>query len=171
MIRLPVLAWCALSLAMLATGCANYRLGTGTTPAFRTLHVEPVANRTLLPQAQAVVSTHLRENFARDARASLVNSAGAAEAVLTVVITGYRREVAAVREGDTGLARKFNITLEALCTLRDSRTGKAIFEGRSIAATREVFTDGGQLQAEHQALPLLAETLAAKIARACLDVW
>ena len=171
MIRLPVVAWCIVALAVSCGGCANYQLGTGSKAAFRTLHVEPVSNRTALPQAQAVVSTQLRESFARDARSSLVNSAGAAEAILTVVIIGYRREVAAVREGDTGLARKFNVTLEALCSLRDNRSGKAVFEGRTIAATREVFTDGGQLQAEYQALPLLAESLAAKITRASLDVW
>jgi hypothetical protein len=171
MIRLALLASCLPLLALLGGGCANYRLGTGTTPVFRTLHVEPVSNRTLLPQAQAVVSTQLRERFARDARVQLANSAASADAELSVVLTGYRREIAAVREGDTGLARKFNVTLEALCTLRTERGGRIVFENRLVTATREVFTDGGQLQAEHQVLPLLAEALAANIARASLDVW
>jgi hypothetical protein len=172
MIRPAVLASCLPLLALLGSGCAHYRLGTGTTPAFRTLHVEPVANRTLLPQAQALITTQLRAHFAHDARVQLANAGGpAAEATLSVVIAGYRREIAAVREGDTGLARKFNVTLEALCTLRTERGGRIVFENRPVAATREVFTDGGQLQAEHQVLPLLAEALAAKIVRASLDVW
>ncbi|MBL9202346.1 MAG: hypothetical protein JNL39_17685 [Opitutaceae bacterium] len=152
-------------------GCAHYQLGTGAAPAFRTLHIEPVANRTLLPQSQAIVSTHLREAFARDARAQLVNSAAGSDAILVVTITGYRREVAAAREGDTGLARKFNITLEAACTLRDQRAAKTIWENRPVSVTREVFTDGGQLQSEHQAISLLAESLAAKIVRGALDTW
>jgi hypothetical protein len=172
MIRLAVLASCLPLLALLGSGCAHYRLGTGATPAFRTLHVEPVANQTLLPQAQAVVATQLRESFAHDARVQLANSGGpAADATLTVVLIGYRREIAAVREGDTGLARKFNVTLEARCTLRADRGGRVVFENRLVAATREVFTDGGQLQAEHQVLPLLAGALAEKIVRASLDVW
>ncbi|MEO6245443.1 MAG: LptE family protein [Opitutaceae bacterium] len=152
-------------------GCANYHLGTGGKPAFRTLYVEPVANKTLLPQAQALLSTRLREAFARDGRVQLVNSATDADATLTLTIDSYRREIATVREGDTGLARKFNLTLGAACTLRDRRAPRPIFENRPLMAVREAFTDGGQLQSEYQALPLLAEALAAKVVHAALDVW
>jgi hypothetical protein len=161
----------SLACLLLAAGCANYRLGTGSGPSFRTLYVEPVANKTLLPQSQPLISSQVRETFARDARVSLTNGAVGSDATLTIVLNDYHREIAAVREGDTGLARKFNVTLGALCTLRDNRSGKLIFENRPIAAVREVFTDSGQLQAEYQTLPLLAEALAAKIAHAALDVW
>jgi hypothetical protein len=153
------------------TGCAHYRLGTGTTPAFRTIFVEPVANRTLLPQAQAVLSARLRDAFARDGRVTLAASPAAADAVLVVEISDYRRDVGAAREDDTGLARKFNVTLGAVCTLRDNRTGRPIFDRRTISAVREVFTDRGQIQAESYTLPLLAEALAQKIARVSLDTW
>lgn len=154
-----------------ASGCANYQLGTGGKTTFRTLYVEPVGNQTQLPQAQALVSTRLRETFARDGRVELANSPSGADATLSIVINFYAREIAAVREGDTGLARKFNVTLGASCTLRDNRTGRAIFENRPVNAVREVFTDSGQLQAEYQTLPLLAEALAAKVAHTALDVW
>jgi hypothetical protein len=162
--RLAVLA-----ALFLAAGCSHYSLGTGRPAPFRTLQVEPVTNRTLLPQAPALVTARLREAFARDGRTQLADAP--ADAVLTVTLSGYRREVAAVREGDTGLARKFNVTLDALCTLRVPGTGQVIFENRLIQATREVFTDSGQLQAEYQVLPLLADALAAKVTHASLDVW
>ena len=165
----PVL--CLLTSGLCLSGCANYRLGTGATPTFQTLFIEPVANKTLLPQSQPLVSTQLRETFARDPRVALANSAAGADATLTIVINDYHRDIAAVREGDTGLARKFNVTLGALCTLRDNRSGRVIFENRPINAVREVFTDSGQLQAEYQTLPLLAEALARKVAHAALDVW
>lgn len=166
-LRLPV----AVAALLLAAGCANYQLGTGAKLSFHSIYIEPVANKTLLPQSQALVSTRLRETFARDARVSLANSADAADATLTVVLTEYHREIAAAREGDTGLARKFNITLGATCTLREARGGRIIFADRPVRAMREVFTDGGQLQSEYQTLPLLAEALAAKIAHAALDGW
>lgn len=153
------------------TGCAHYRLGTGGPVSFRTLYVEPVANKTLLPQSQALVSTRVRETFARDGRVALANDTAGADATLTIVINDYHRDIAAVREGDTGLARKFNLTLGALCTLRDNRTGRTLFENRPVTAVREAFTDSGQLQAEYQTLPLLADALAAKIAHTALDVW
>lgn len=160
-----------LSAVLGLAGCSHYQLGTGATLTFRTLYVAPVANKTLLPQAQAIVSTQLRETFARDGRVSLVSSPDAADATLTVVINDYHRDIAAVREGDTGLARKFNLVLGANCTLRDNRAAKDLFADRPVTATREAFTDSGQLQAEYQTLPLLAETLSAKIAHAALDVW
>lgn len=156
---------------LLAGGCSHYQLGTGSRISFQTVYIEPVTNRTLLPQAQALLSTQLRQEFSRDGRVALANSAGSAEATLTVVIVDYHRDVAAVREDDTGLARKFNLTLGVICTLRDNRTGAILFEQRPIAAVREAFTDGGQLQSEYQTLPVLASALARKIVHATLDVW
>ncbi len=160
-----------LASGLLFAGCSHYQLGTGGKLTFATLFVEPVANKTLLPQSQPLVSTRLRESFARDGRVGITNSAHGAEATLIVVLNDYHRDIAAGREDDTGLARKFNVTLGALCTLRDNRTGQTIFADRSISAVREVFTDRGQLQAEYQVLPLLADALAAKIVHSALDVW
>ena len=156
---------------LIAAGCSHYQLGTDSTPSFRTLYVEPIANKTLLPQSQPLVTTRLREGFARDPRVQITNSAAGADATLVVVIDDYHRDIAAVREGDTGLARKFNVTLGATCTLRDNRTGRAIFENRPVIAVREVFTDSGQLQGEYQTLPLLAEALATKVVHTALDIW
>jgi hypothetical protein len=163
-------AFCLLLSVVWLSGCSHYRLGTGAAPTFHTLYVEPVANKTMVPQAREIVSTQLREAFARDGRVALVNSAAEAEASLTVVIADFRRDVAAAREGDTGLARKFDLTLGVDCTLRQ-RDGKVLFENRRINAQRESFTDSGQLLSEYQTMPLLAESLAAKITHAALDVW
>jgi hypothetical protein len=171
-VRLFASLTCALlALAFSLWGCSHYQLGTGATPAFQTLYVAPVDNQTVLPQSQALLSTQLRESFARDGRIRLVNTAENADATLNVVITDYHREVAASRVDDTGLARKFNVTLGVLCTLNDRRTGKPLFEKRPIRAVREVFTDSGQLQAEYQTLPLLAEAVASRVVRTTLDVW
>ncbi len=167
----PVL--CLLLALLCGPACSHYQLGTGAPGklTFHTLYLEPVENKTLLPQARALLSTQLREAFARDARITLVNSPAAADATLAVTITAYRRDVLTVREGDTGLARKFNLTLATAATLRDRRGNKILFENRPIEVQREVFTDSGQLQSEYQTLPLLAESLATKVTHAALDVW
>lgn len=162
---------CAGMLAFGLIGCGHYQLGSGSAPGFRRLYVAPVENKTLLPQAQALLTTRLRETFARDGRVALVNSPADADAALHVVISDYHREVTAVREDDTGRARKFNLVLTTKCTLRDNRAGKNVFEGRIVKATREAFTDGGQLQAEYQTLPVLATALSERITHAALDVW
>ena len=169
--RLPwTLAWLCVAI-LLGAGCAHYRLGSGAAAPFRTLYLEPVADQARVPQSRALLDGRLRATFIRDGRTSLVDRADAAEATLTVVIAEYRREVAAVRENDTGLARKYNVLFTLICRLRDNRSGQLIWEDRAITVQREAFTDGGQLQAEYQTLPLLAETAAAKVVHAALDVW
>ncbi|MES1167459.1 MAG: LPS assembly lipoprotein LptE [Pseudomonadota bacterium] len=168
--RLLSRLWLPLALFGFA-GCSHYQLGTGGTLAFRTVYAAPIENRTLLPQAHALVSTALREEFLRDGRVALVDSPGQADVTLTLTLTDYHRDVATVRPGDTGLARKFALTLGATVTLHDNRTGKDLFVQRPVDAVRDAYTDGGQLQSEYQDLPLLAGVLAKKVAHAALDVW
>ncbi len=179
----PLLALLAcVALFGLAAGCANYQLGTAGKLAFTTLYVEPATTKILLPQAQAIIGTQVRDAFLRDNRVTLVNSPEAADATLSMEITDYRREVATQRRDDTGLARKFTLTLGVRCTLKDRRAGKDLFTNREITVRRDAYTDSGQklpsgisvsdqLQAEYQALPLLADALADKVAHAVLDVW
>jgi hypothetical protein len=40
-----------------------------------------------------------------------------------------------------------------------------------VSTHRDAFTEGGQLQSEYEALPLLSESLSERIAHAVLDVW
>ncbi len=161
-------------------GCAYYQVGTAGKLDFVTVYVAPVANKTVLPQARAVMSTQLRDELEKDGRITLVNSPQAADVTLSVVLVVYHRDVAAVRENDTGLASKFTLTLGATCTLRDNRNGRAFFEDRPVSVERDVFTDNGmpwspltgdQLQSEYNTVPLLAESISAKVAHTVLDVW
>ncbi len=156
---------------LLFSGCANYRLGTGGQPTFSTLYVAPVINDTQSPQTVAIVSTQLREAFLNDPRIILVNTPEEADATLTVRLVRYRRDVQTALRNDTGLARKFDITLDAEASLRDNRDNKTLFDKRKVQAVRQVFTDSGQLQAEYQNIPLLAEVLARNVVSATLDVW
>lgn len=156
---------------LLLAGCAHYQLGTGTKLSFSTLYVAPVRNASGLPQAQAIVSTQVRQAFINDGRVALAASPAAADATLEVDLISYSRQAAVSLRTDTGLARTFNVTLNARCTLRDNRTGRVLFANRPLSVTKEVFTDSGQLQAEYQNVPLLAQTLAQDVMHAVLDVW
>jgi hypothetical protein len=181
-LRTILLAVAGLLTAGLA-GCSHYHLGPGGGALpFATLYVAPVSNRTKLPQSRAIVSAQVRQAFLRDGRAVLVDSPGEADATLEIALTDYHREVAASREDDTGLARKFTLFLTASCRFRDNRTGRIWFEGRVVTAQKESFVDNGlgdvplglsndQLQSEYNELPQLANSLADQITHAVLDVW
>ena len=156
---------------MLAAGCANYQMGTGAQLKFTTLFIAPVLGKTVIPQAQVVVTTQLREAFIRDGRITLADSADAADAVLRISLVGYDRALAVSRADDTGLARRFDLTLHAQATLTDNRNKKTYFADRALNAKRGVFTDSGLVPAEYDTMPLLAEQLATETVHAVLDVW
>lgn len=153
------------------SGCAHYQLGTGGKLSFATIYIAPATNKSSVPQAQAILTTQVRTALANDGRVALASSPDNADATLEITIRDYHRTVASVQERDTGLARKFTLTLDVTCTLRDNRTQAVLFADRPISAQREAFVDGGQLQSEYQTLPLLAESLGQQIAHAVLDVW
>ena len=157
--------------ALLTAGCAGYRLGTGSITEFNSLHIAPVQMKALVPQAQPILTAAIRDAFVKDGRLGLSSTAEAAGASLRVIVRDYRRDVATVRPGDTGLARKFVVTLTAEATLVNPSDGRIFFTGRRIEVKRDVFTDSGQQQAEYQILPLLAQDLAGKLPRAVLDTW
>ena len=162
---------CLLNATFSLTGCAGYQMGTGSAAKFTTLFIAPISSQALIPQAQALVTTQLREAFIHDGRIRLVNSAAEADAVLSVTLAAYNRSVAVARPDDTGLARRFDVTLQAKATLTDNRTKQAYFTARPLEAKRGVFTDSGLVPSEYQALPLLAELLATEAVHATLDSW
>jgi hypothetical protein len=167
LIRCTALAGLGLVLA----ACAHYQLGTGAKTKFTTLYIAPVVIKVVIPQAQALVTTQLREAFIRDGRVTLVDSADAADAVLRISLVGYDRTVAVARSDDTGLARRFDVSLKAHATLTDNRQKLTYFTERPVTAKRGVFTDSGLVPAEYETLPLLAEQLANETLHAVLDVW
>jgi hypothetical protein len=162
---------CLLLSAFCFAGCAHYRLGTGSTPKFATLYIAPVASEALIPQARTLVTSAVREAFIKDGRVTLVDTANEADAVLAITLAGYERSVTVSRTDDTGLARRFDVTLKAQATLTDNRTKQSYFSRRSLDSTRGVFTDSGLVPSEYQALPLLAEQLANEAVHAALDTW
>ena len=166
-----ILAACLFSfVAVLNSGCANYRLGTGAELGFKSIFVAPIESDALVPQARALVGARLREILLRDPRVEIAASAEQADAILTVRIKHYGREATVSKELDAGLARKFSLTLEAECTLT-AKGGKILFSGRKVDSRREAYVDGGQLQSEYEMLPHLADALARNISHATLDTW
>lgn len=162
--------WIGLAV-LLTVGCTGYRLGTGSQLEFSSLHVAAVQMKALVPQAQPILTGAIRDAFVKDGRLTLVSNPEAGGASLQVIVRDYRRDVATVRPGDTGLARKFIVTLTVEASLVNPTDGHIFFTGRVIEVKRDVFTDSGQQQAEYQILPLLAQDLADKLTHAVLDTW
>lgn len=168
--RRRAFAWGWAWAILLTAGCTSYHLGDPAALPFASIYIEPPLNTSAAPQAAALVGTSLTRELDRSGRVAIA-SAASADAVATVTLVRLQREPTVTRSEDTGLARRWRVTLEAEVTLSDRRTGKPYFTRRKVSAFDEVYTDSGLVTAEYQDMPLLATRLAQAIAYEITSVW
>jgi len=159
----------SLLLGLFITACSHYQAGDGTQTPFSSLQIEPVVNNSLLPQANEVINHDLRTSFIQRNRVTLENER--AEAQLKVTLSDYSRTTIARNSQDTGLARKYSLSLSANCTLVNTESDTPYFTDRPVTVSVDIFLDSGQTQSETNALPLLSKKLAEAIANEVLMVW
>ncbi len=168
--RSPVFPLVGLLVAALLGGCSSYQLGDAASLPFSSIHVEPPLNTSSAPQAAALVGSALVRQLDRSGRVATA-PASSAQAAVTITLVNLRREPTIARAEDTGLARRWRVTLEAEVTLIDTRTDTAYFTKRTVSAFDEVYSDSGLVTAEYQNMPLLASRLAEAIAQEITAVW
>jgi hypothetical protein len=164
------------ALLLALAGCATYQVGKPAGTPFRTVYIEPVANRSYAPQAQALLSNQVREHLMRDGRVRVVGP-DEADAILSITLMEYSRDSSAVRADDTALASKFTMSMTAHCTLVDARNGRVYFRNRQTSTEtdgifgidEEIPLQG--LQSEYQTMPILTEKLARNIGNLVLHTW
>lgn len=161
------------------SACKSYHLGSPSEIPFKSIYIAPVSNHSYAPQAQAIISAMLRENFMRDARATVVSKKENADAILLVDLTNYDRNINARNQQDTGIADSFDINLEAAVSLMDQKTGTYLFANRPIQATTNAYTRNPYEEdsviayqlSERQAMEQLARDLARKVTDLVLSPW
>ncbi|WP_269525124.1 LPS assembly lipoprotein LptE [Coraliomargarita parva] len=171
-----------LTMAVLFQGCANYQPGSASQLPFESIYIAPATNDSFAPQAQALVSSQIREAFIRDGRVKVVTSEENADAILLVNLTDYDRKSAARQSTDTVIARDFDIRLYAEASLYNAKAGDYYFKNRKLNDRSSVYVDNpyadseiDQMQdynhAEYNAMTRLARDLGRKIADEVLSVW
>ena len=160
--------WVALG-ALLFQSCAHYQAGDGSSLPFSTIQVNPVKNQSQAPQITQVLNHDLRDAFIRSGRVAV--ESGGADTQLNVTLIHYDRENIATNSQDTGLARKYALTLSAICELTRGGEETAYFTNRPVSVTLDIFLDSGQTRAETNAIPLLSKKLAEAISNEVLQTW
>ncbi|MBK1858794.1 LPS assembly lipoprotein LptE [Cerasicoccus arenae] len=164
-----ILLFPALMGLLLAAGCANYQMGDHVEVPFKTVYVKPVINRSFAPQAEVILANQLIEDLNRSGQVKTADPG--ADVTLNIVLSDYQRGVSATRPQDTQQARAFTLTLTATVTLINNKTGEVYIEQRNITAQQQAFTEGGFIQSEYQAMPILTRKLAEMISSQVLGAW
>lgn len=161
------------------SACKSYQLGSPAEISFDSIYVAPVTNHSYAPQAQAIISAMLRENFVHDMQAKVVAKKENADVVLLVDLTNYGRSGTARSQLDTAVADSFDVRLEAGVSLLDQKTETYLFEDRSIqvvtnAYTRNPYEDDlfiAYQLSERQVMEQLSRELARKVTEMVLSPW
>ena len=180
--RASILAIFVIFTAALISGCKSYQFGNPTELPFDSIYIKPVTNDSFAPQAQALISSQIRDIFIHDGRTKLVTNREAADAVLIVNLTEYRRRAAARRSVDTKVAASFALVLTAEVSLFNQNKGSYYFQERIVRKSSSAYlnapydttaTSQSQdfLQSEYQAMPRLTRDLARRIADEVLNPW
>ncbi|MBO7521870.1 MAG: hypothetical protein J6T16_06490, partial [Opitutales bacterium] len=152
--------------------CAcNYTLdGTAQPLPFKTIAVKQVVNNSYAPQASNPLMTQVCAMISQTPALTLVDL-DEAQAVLEITLDDYTKSVYASDSRDTDMASAITVKLSATCTLRNLKTGEAIFKDRPFSASNHVYSDNGFLNAEYQNMTNLTGMLARKIVDGVLGVW
>ncbi len=153
-------------------GCAHYHLGAAGPLPFHKLYVSVAQNRSNAAQAQAPVTSMLRQSLLQEGNLQLTEQADA-DATLEVVLTDYERLAAATQQGNSLNAQSYTLTLTANCSLVDNRSGKVYFKNRAIDASQVAYVQSGDnfSESEYQTMPKLARDLAQKIKDEVVGTW
>ncbi len=164
---------------VLLNACQHYQLGSPAEIPFKSIYITPVSNHSYAPQAQAIVSSMLRENFIQDARVKVVAKKENAEAVLLVDLTEYERSSTARNQQDTTVADSFDVRLSADVSLLNQKAGTYFFRNRSVQATTNAYTRNpyetdstiAYQLSERQAMEQIAREIARKVSNEILNPW
>jgi hypothetical protein len=148
--------------ALLAAGCAGYRLGSvnDETAGDRSVQIMPFNNQTLEPRLGDAVTQALREEVQTDGTFHLANREG--DVVVSGIITGYSRMGLSYLNSDVLTANNYQVTMYAHVIIRERATGKVLCD-KNMKGYTLVHVGSDLADAERQAMPLLAEDFARKV--------
>ena len=152
-----------IGVAALFAGCAGYHLGpvNGAVAGAKSIEILPFNNQTLQPRLGDAVTQALRERLQTDGTYHL-NTHGAADVVVTGVITRYQRIAETYLNTDVTTAQSYRVNITAHVVVRESASGKVLLD-KDVAGYTLVTVGTDLASAERQATPLLAEDLAQNI--------
>jgi hypothetical protein len=146
-------------LALVLAGCA-YRLGptNGERAGARSIQIQPLDNKTIMPRLSEAVTHALRKEMMRDGTYK-VDTHGDTDIILTGVIVDYERRPMALQPRDALSPRDYRIVITAQIFARERGAGKILLD-RKVQGYSLIRIGPNLVSAEREALPLVAEDLA-----------
>lgn len=151
-------------------GCAGYHIGPVTKTSFHSIAVPMFRNDTLIPQLEAQISNAVIQRLQQDGSLQ-IEPRSRADVVLHGTVERYDRIALRSLRTDTGVPREFRISITVRVEATDRRTGETVLKSTEVEGTSDVFIGEDQQSAEYQALPLVADDIAKRVAGLIVESW
>lgn len=165
--RVASLVSVAIALTLLC-GCAGYMLGptNGLIAGAKTIQIRPFSNQTFQPRLGDAMTTALRQQIQRDGTYRLATH-GDADVIVTGTVVRYRRHELSFVPNDVLTVRDYRVSATAELITLDAATGHSLTN--TVTGYTLVRVGSDLTSSERQALPLLADDLAKKMASLLVD--
>jgi hypothetical protein len=150
-------------LALVAAGCAGYKLGpvSGQTAGEKSVQINPFENKTLEAHLTDEVTQQLRKQLQLDGTYRLA-SHNDGNIVISGTLVRYTRQEVSFSTGDVLTVRDYRLELAAQVNAVDRSTGKTLLN-QQVTGSTLIRVTSDITSTERQALPLLAIDLAKNV--------
>lgn len=155
---------------LFAFGCAGYHVGPATRRNFNSIAVPMFRNETLRPQLEAQISNAIIKRLQQDGSLR-IETEPRADVVLNGTVFRYQRNALRTLHADTRVPREYEIDIVVRVEARDRRTGEIVLKSTEVEGKSDVFIGEDQQSAEEQALPLVADDIARRVAGLLVESW
>jgi len=153
-----------------AIGCSHYQMGQPNgQDRPRSVHLEPVTNRSSAPQVRVPLAQAIRSQIASNGTFQIAADKDEADQSLQVTITDYQRNIAASQKGDTGRGYSFDVALSCSVTILNQDTGTQ--EIVEFKATTSALAEPSLPDSEYQVMLQLINNLAQQISQHIAYRW
>jgi hypothetical protein len=156
--------------ALIASGCAGYKLGptNGIVAGSKSVQVNPFINRVLeQPRLTEYVTSSLRKELQQDGTFKL-DTHKSGDVIVNGSIIDYERQHLSFEPRDNLTPRDYRIFIVAQVDAQDRSSGRKLL-ARRVRGQTTVRVGGDLVSAERQAIPLAAEDLARNITALLVD--
>lgn len=159
-----------LVLALVASGCVGYQLGSMLPPDIQTVHIPTFVNDTEEPLIEVEATRAAVRAIQRDGSLRLAGEE-TADAVLLVTLTDFRLQPLAFGLERRAAAEEYRMYLTATYELQRRTTGEVIVGSPRIRGESTFFFTGDLTSAKLDALPEAAEDLGRQIITEAVEMW
>ena len=168
--RMLLVSMLGVGLGLLASSCANYRLGSMLPADLKTISIPVFVNRTSEPRLEVETTQALVEEMQRDGSLKVVNG-DVADCQLAVTLLGYTLEPVAYRTDQRTSAREYRIVIRASIMLTRRSTGAVVVENPKVVGEATFPVQGDLTSSKRRGLPLASADLAHNIVEQIVEFW